>query len=100
MRYLIFWRLKLHLDCWLEYAYVSNSYETLHLIGFTFEEEDSVSKSENVRVGRCQCMDGTSSPNVFELERTDDGQFYQAVRHAIVSSRGIQSHMLNYTDTY
>ena len=30
-------------------------------------------------------MDGTSSPNVFELERTDDGQFYQAVRHAIVS---------------
>ena len=35
-------------------------------------------------------MDGTSSPNVFELERTDDGQFYQAVRHAIVSVEIIQ----------
>ena len=32
-----------------------------------------------------QCMDDSKGSNVFELETTDDGQFYQAVRHAIVS---------------
>ena len=28
---------------------------------------------------------GDSNVNVYELENTDDGEFYQAVRHAIVS---------------
>ena len=30
-------------------------------------------------------MDDSKGSGVFELETTDDGQFYQAVRHAIVS---------------
>ena len=30
-------------------------------------------------------MDESKGSNVYELETTDDGQFYQAVRHAIVS---------------